>query len=99
MTESRSRLRFLLETAHRASVYNGLDMRKPVPSLRWESPFWVCSLCVWKELGPKALTRRSLNDPEASPEIVGAFLEHRCARYPREPRKEEVIPSTHSVHP
>lgn len=65
-------------------------MRKPAPQLIWNKPFWACSACAWKELQPKPPVR-FLNYPEPPLEIVGSFLEHRCARYPREHRNE-VIP-------
>jgi hypothetical protein len=61
-------------------------MKKPIPRLIWEKPFWACSACAWKDRPPKR-PAGPLHMPEASPEIAGAFLEHRCARYPREPRE------------
>jgi hypothetical protein len=65
-------------------------MKRSAPSLIWMKPLWSCSECAWTFL-PAAKSRgRTPNPPEASHETAGAFLDHRCARYPREICKQAI---------
>ena len=66
-------------------------MKRSVPGLIWMKPFWACTECSWTFLPAAKSMRRTLDPPEASNETAGAFLEHRCARYPREVRKQAIL--------